>query len=128
MLWLQRGLGSSSRGGQWLLCCSWLQGLCLICCSPMLVDKKSSREEIQMSNMGPGRRGAGRGVGGRELSSPLGMTLPPMEVTWLTVPSPAPDNYSTLNERDHSRTLDRPGDLGDMEPVKAAPLMVSSSS
>ncbi|XP_068253809.1 catenin delta-1 isoform X2 [Nyctibius grandis] len=49
-------------------------------------DKKSSREEIQMSNMGP-------------------------------------DNYSTLNERDHSRTLDRPGDLGDMEPVKAAPLM-----
>ncbi|NXV53163.1 CTND1 protein, partial [Uria aalge] len=52
-------------------------------------DKKSSREEIQMSNMGP-------------------------------------DNYSTLNERDHSRTLDRSGDLGDMEPVKAAPLMVSS--
>ncbi|XP_037258084.1 catenin delta-1 isoform X1 [Falco rusticolus] len=49
-------------------------------------DKKSSREEIQMSNMGP-------------------------------------DNYSTLNERDHSRTLDRSGDLGDMEPVKAAPLM-----
>lgn len=32
-----------------------------------------------------------------------------------------------LNERDHSRTLDRSGDLGDMEPVKAAPLMVSSS-
>ncbi|NXG39798.1 CTND1 protein, partial [Dromaius novaehollandiae] len=50
-------------------------------------DKKSSREEIQMSNMGP-------------------------------------DNYSTLNERDHSRTLERSGDLGDMEPVKAAPLMV----
>ncbi|KAM9554374.1 catenin delta-1 isoform 3-T3 [Guaruba guarouba] len=49
-------------------------------------DKKSSREEIQMSSMGP-------------------------------------DNYSTLNERDHSRTLDRSGDLGDMEPVKAAPLM-----
>uniref|UniRef100_A0A8C3UYG8 Catenin delta 1 n=1 Tax=Catharus ustulatus TaxID=91951 RepID=A0A8C3UYG8_CATUS len=49
-------------------------------------DKKSSREEIQMSNMGP-------------------------------------DNYSTLNERDHSRTLDRSGDLGEMEPVKAAPLM-----
>ncbi|XP_075611835.1 catenin delta-1 isoform X3 [Balearica regulorum gibbericeps] len=49
-------------------------------------DKKSSREEIQMSNMGP-------------------------------------DNYSTLNERDHSRTLDRSGDLGDTEPVKAAPLM-----
>ncbi|XP_064369356.1 catenin delta-1 isoform X4 [Dromaius novaehollandiae] len=49
-------------------------------------DKKSSREEIQMSNMGP-------------------------------------DNYSTLNERDHSRTLERSGDLGDMEPVKAAPLM-----
>ncbi|KFO56892.1 Catenin delta-1, partial [Corvus brachyrhynchos] len=52
-------------------------------------DKKSSREEIQMSNMGP-------------------------------------DNYSTLNERDHGRTLDRSGDLGEMEPVKAAPLMVSS--
>ncbi|NWU72111.1 CTND1 protein, partial [Pterocles burchelli] len=52
-------------------------------------DKKSSREEIQMSNMGP-------------------------------------DNYSTLNERDHSRTLDRSGDLGDAELVKAAPLMVSS--
>ncbi|XP_046775178.1 catenin delta-1 isoform X13 [Gallus gallus] len=49
-------------------------------------DKKSSREEIQMSNMGP-------------------------------------DNYSTLNEMDHSRTLDRSGDLGDTEPVKAAPLM-----
>ncbi|XP_031967673.1 catenin delta-1 isoform X5 [Corvus moneduloides] len=49
-------------------------------------DKKSSREEIQMSNMGP-------------------------------------DNYSTLNERDHGRTLDRSGDLGEMEPVKAAPLM-----
>uniref|UniRef100_A0A8D2PZ05 Catenin delta 1 n=1 Tax=Zosterops lateralis melanops TaxID=1220523 RepID=A0A8D2PZ05_ZOSLA len=49
-------------------------------------DKKSSREEIQMSNMGP-------------------------------------DNYSTLNERDHSRTLDRSGDLGEMESVKAAPLM-----
>ncbi|KAM6074738.1 catenin delta-1 isoform 2-T2 [Chlamydotis macqueenii] len=49
-------------------------------------DKKSSREEIQMSNMGP-------------------------------------ENYSTLNERDHSRTLDRSGDLGDLEPVKAAPLM-----
>ncbi|KFV03738.1 Catenin delta-1, partial [Pterocles gutturalis] len=52
-------------------------------------DKKSSREEIQMSNMGP-------------------------------------DNYSTLNERDHSRTLDRSADLGDAELVKAAPLMVSS--
>ncbi|XP_030339775.1 catenin delta-1 isoform X3 [Strigops habroptila] len=49
-------------------------------------DKKSSREEIQMSNMGP-------------------------------------DTYSTLNERDHSRTLDRSGDLGDTEPVKAAPSM-----
>ncbi|KFV65036.1 Catenin delta-1, partial [Dryobates pubescens] len=59
-------------------------------------DKKSSREEIQMSNMGP-----------------------------VTVPSSAPD-YSTLNERDHSRTLDRAGDLGEMEPVKAVPLMVSS--
>uniref|UniRef100_A0A8D2Q2U6 Catenin delta 1 n=1 Tax=Zosterops lateralis melanops TaxID=1220523 RepID=A0A8D2Q2U6_ZOSLA len=33
------------------------------------------------------------------------------------------DNYSTLNERDHSRTLDRSGDLGEMESVKAAPLM-----
>ncbi|NWY07658.1 CTND1 protein, partial [Nothoprocta ornata] len=55
-------------------------------------DKKSSREEIQMSNMGAGRRG---------------------------------DNYSTLNERDHGRTLERSGELGDMEPVKAAPLMVS---
>ncbi|KFP78907.1 Catenin delta-1, partial [Acanthisitta chloris] len=53
-------------------------------------DKKSSREEIQMSNMGP-------------------------ELT-----SCGDDNYSTLNERDHSRTLDRSGDLGEMEPVKAA--------
>ncbi|XP_028618899.1 catenin delta-1 isoform X5 [Grammomys surdaster] len=34
------------------------------------------------------------------------------------------NNYSTLNERgDHSRTLDRSGDLGDMEPLKGAPLM-----
>ncbi|XP_062350190.1 catenin delta-1 [Cinclus cinclus] len=60
-------------------------------------DKKSSREEIQMSNMGPGRRG--------------------------TPPHCVGNNYSTLNERDHSRTLDRSGDLGEMEPVKAAPLM-----
>uniref|UniRef100_A0A3Q1M7R4 Catenin delta 1 n=1 Tax=Bos taurus TaxID=9913 RepID=A0A3Q1M7R4_BOVIN len=34
------------------------------------------------------------------------------------------NNYSTLNERgDHNRTLDRPGDLGEMEPLKGAPLM-----
>uniref|UniRef100_A0A286XMV5 Catenin delta 1 n=1 Tax=Cavia porcellus TaxID=10141 RepID=A0A286XMV5_CAVPO len=33
------------------------------------------------------------------------------------------NNYSTLNERDHSRTLDRSGDLGDMEPLKGTPLM-----
>uniref|UniRef100_A0A7M4EQK9 Catenin delta 1 n=1 Tax=Crocodylus porosus TaxID=8502 RepID=A0A7M4EQK9_CROPO len=51
-------------------------------------DKKSSREEIQMSNMGPD------------------------------------NNYSTLNERDHNRTLDRSGDLGNVEPVKAAPISV----
>ncbi|XP_074810615.1 catenin delta-1 isoform X4 [Natator depressus] len=50
-------------------------------------DKKSSREEIQMSNMGPD------------------------------------NNYSTLDERDHNRTLDRSGDLGDVEPLKGAPLM-----
>ncbi|NWS22945.1 CTND1 protein, partial [Pachyramphus minor] len=94
-------------------------------------DKKSSREEIQMSNMGPGRRGTGMGASryagrGTELASPVGMGQPSLEVTQLTVPSPAPDNYSTLNERDHSRTLERSGDLGEMEPVKAAPLMVSS--
>ncbi|XP_053133882.1 catenin delta-1 isoform X3 [Hemicordylus capensis] len=47
-------------------------------------DKKSSREEIQMSNMGP-------------------------------------DNYSTLNERDHNRTLDRSAE--EMESMKGAPLM-----
>ncbi|XP_060118481.1 catenin delta-1 isoform X3 [Heteronotia binoei] len=47
-------------------------------------DKKSSREEIQMSNMGP-------------------------------------DNYSTLNERDHNRTLDQSGE--EMESMKGAPLM-----
>lgn len=36
------------------------------------------------------------------------------------------NNYSTLNERgDHNRTLDRPGDLGEMEPLKGAPLMVN---
>ncbi|XP_010606602.1 catenin delta-1 isoform X4 [Fukomys damarensis] len=34
------------------------------------------------------------------------------------------NNYSTLNERDHSRTLDRSGDLGDMEPLKGTPLML----
>ncbi|KAM5184175.1 catenin delta-1 isoform 4-T8 [Callospermophilus lateralis] len=34
------------------------------------------------------------------------------------------NNYSTLNERgDHNRTLDRSGDLGDMEPLKGTPLM-----
>ncbi|XP_060118489.1 catenin delta-1 isoform X11 [Heteronotia binoei] len=48
------------------------------------LDKKSSREEIQMSNMGP-------------------------------------DNYSTLNERDHNRTLDQSGE--EMESMKGAPLM-----
>nr|KAF6464680.1 catenin delta 1 [Rousettus aegyptiacus] len=33
-------------------------------------------------------------------------------------------NYSTLNERgDHNRTLDRSGDLGEMEPLKGTPLM-----
>ncbi|KAF7476809.1 Hypothetical predicted protein [Marmota monax] len=36
------------------------------------------------------------------------------------------NNYSTLNERgDHNRTLDRSGDLGDMEPLKGTPLMVN---
>ncbi|XP_042302293.1 catenin delta-1 isoform X7 [Sceloporus undulatus] len=49
-------------------------------------DKKSSREEIQMGNMGS-------------------------------------DNYSTLNERDHNRTLERSGE--DMESMKGAPLMTS---
>nr|XP_045003124.1 catenin delta-1 isoform X6 [Jaculus jaculus] len=34
------------------------------------------------------------------------------------------NNYSTLNERgDHNRTLDRSGDLSDMEPLKGTPLM-----
>ncbi|XP_045642681.1 catenin delta-1 isoform X3 [Ursus americanus] len=34
------------------------------------------------------------------------------------------NNYSTLNERgDHNRTLDRSGDLGEMEPLKGTPLM-----
>ncbi|KAM6465449.1 catenin delta-1 isoform 1-T7 [Liasis olivaceus] len=47
-------------------------------------DKKSSREEIQMGNLGP-------------------------------------DNYSTLNERDHNRTLDRSGE--EMETMKGAPLV-----
>ncbi|XP_067317935.1 catenin delta-1 isoform X6 [Anolis sagrei] len=47
-------------------------------------DKKSSREEIQMGNMGP-------------------------------------DNYSTLNERDHNRTLERSGE--EMDSMKGAPLM-----
>ncbi|XP_036618267.1 catenin delta-1 isoform X6 [Trichosurus vulpecula] len=55
-------------------------------------DKKSDREEIQMSSMGPNTKSS--------------------------------DNYATLNERgDHSRTLDRSGDLGEMEPLKGTPLM-----
>uniref|UniRef100_A0A8D1L136 Catenin delta-1 n=1 Tax=Sus scrofa TaxID=9823 RepID=A0A8D1L136_PIG len=34
------------------------------------------------------------------------------------------NNYSILNERgDHNRTLDRSGDLGEMEPLKGTPLM-----
>ncbi|XP_063145197.1 catenin delta-1 isoform X4 [Candoia aspera] len=33
----------------------------------------------------------------------------------------APDNYSTMNERDHNRTLDRSGE--EMEPMKGAPLV-----
>ncbi|KAF6102871.1 catenin delta 1 [Phyllostomus discolor] len=34
------------------------------------------------------------------------------------------NSYSTMNERgDHSRTLDRSGDLGEMEPMKGTPLM-----
>ncbi|XP_047547207.1 catenin delta-1 isoform X4 [Lutra lutra] len=34
------------------------------------------------------------------------------------------NNYSTLNERgEHNRTLDRSGDLGEMEPLKGTPLM-----
>lgn len=55
-------------------------------CSSMLVDKKSSREEIQMSNMGPGRRGPPPWyVGSRaEFPSPAGVVQPPMEVTRLT--------------------------------------------
>ena len=39
------------------------------------------------------------------------------------------NNYSTLSERgDHNRTLDRSGDLGEMEPLKGAPLMVNPLS
>lgn len=55
-------------------------------CSPMLADKKSSREEIQMSNMGPGRRGTPpQCVGSRAgFTSPAGVVQPPMEVTQLT--------------------------------------------
>ncbi|NXX77711.1 CTND1 protein, partial [Urocolius indicus] len=92
-------------------------------------DKKSSREEIQMSNMGPGRRDTGREASC--LYAALGGGRVPMSCGGsrgdvADCPSPAPDNYSMLNERDHSRTLDRPGDLREMEPVKAAPLMVSS--
>nr|XP_013216761.1 catenin delta-1 isoform X1 [Ictidomys tridecemlineatus]XP_021586297.1 catenin delta-1 isoform X1 [Ictidomys tridecemlineatus]XP_021586298.1 catenin delta-1 isoform X1 [Ictidomys tridecemlineatus]XP_021586299.1 catenin delta-1 isoform X1 [Ictidomys tridecemlineatus]XP_040140239.1 catenin delta-1 isoform X1 [Ictidomys tridecemlineatus]XP_040140240.1 catenin delta-1 isoform X1 [Ictidomys tridecemlineatus] len=56
-------------------------------------DKKPDREEIQMSNMGSNTK-------------------------------LLDNNYSTLNERgDHIRTLDRSGDLGDMEPLKGTPLM-----
>uniref|UniRef100_A0A4W2GQP4 Catenin delta 1 n=1 Tax=Bos indicus x Bos taurus TaxID=30522 RepID=A0A4W2GQP4_BOBOX len=56
-------------------------------------DKKPDREEIQMSSMGSNTKSLD-------------------------------NNYSTLNERgDHNRTLDRPGDLGEMEPLKGAPLM-----
>ncbi|KAM4848523.1 catenin delta-1 isoform X6 [Urocitellus parryii] len=56
-------------------------------------DKKPDREEIQMSNMGSNTK-------------------------------LLDNNYSTLNERgDHNRTLDRSGDLGDMEPLKGTPLM-----
>ncbi|XP_010950674.2 catenin delta-1 isoform X1 [Camelus bactrianus] len=56
-------------------------------------DKKPEREEIQMSNMGSNTKSLD-------------------------------NNYSTLNERgDHNRTLDRSGDLGDMEPLKGTPLM-----
>ncbi|XP_064348380.1 catenin delta-1 isoform X2 [Camelus dromedarius] len=56
-------------------------------------DKKPDREEIQMSNMGSNTKSLD-------------------------------NNYSTLNERgDHNRTLDRSGDLGDMEPLKGTPLM-----
>lgn len=33
-------------------------------------------------------------------------------------------DYSTLNERDHNRTLDRSGE--DMEPMKGAPLVVNT--
>uniref|UniRef100_A0A3Q1LZ84 Catenin delta 1 n=1 Tax=Bos taurus TaxID=9913 RepID=A0A3Q1LZ84_BOVIN len=58
-------------------------------------DKKPDREEIQMSSMGSNTKSLD-------------------------------NNYSTLNERgDHNRTLDRPGDLGEMEPLKGAPLMVN---
>ncbi|KAM7085234.1 catenin delta-1 isoform 2-T2 [Molossus nigricans] len=56
-------------------------------------DKKPDREEIQMSNMGSNSRSLD-------------------------------NNYSTLNERgDHNRTLDRSGNLGEMEPLKGTPLM-----
>ncbi|VFV22828.1 catenin delta-1 [Lynx pardinus] len=56
-------------------------------------DKKPDREEIQMSSMGSNTKSLD-------------------------------NNYSTLNERgDHNRTLDRSGDLGEMEPLKGTPLM-----
>uniref|UniRef100_A0A8W4F6Y3 Catenin delta 1 n=1 Tax=Sus scrofa TaxID=9823 RepID=A0A8W4F6Y3_PIG len=58
-------------------------------------DKKPDREEIQMSSMGSNTKSLD-------------------------------NNYSTLNERgDHNRTLDRSGDLGEMEPLKGTPLMVN---
>uniref|UniRef100_A0A8C6YRD9 ZFP91 zinc finger protein, atypical E3 ubiquitin ligase n=1 Tax=Nothoprocta perdicaria TaxID=30464 RepID=A0A8C6YRD9_NOTPE len=65
--------------------------------------------------MGAGRRGAGSGA----------VLTAPRWGSRADRPHPAPDNYSTLNERDHGRTLERSGELGDVEPVKAAPLMVS---
>ncbi|XP_076972316.1 catenin delta-1 isoform X5 [Tamandua tetradactyla] len=56
-------------------------------------DKKPDREEIQMGTMGSNTKSLD-------------------------------NNYSTLNERgDHKRTLDRSGDLGDMEPLKGTPLL-----
>ncbi|XP_058926425.1 catenin delta-1 isoform X8 [Kogia breviceps] len=56
-------------------------------------DKKPDREEIQMSSMGSNTKSLD-------------------------------NNYSTLNERgDHNRTLDRSGDLGEMEPLKGTPLL-----
>ncbi|KAF7236005.1 Catenin delta-1, partial [Varanus komodoensis] len=74
-------------------------------------DKKSSREEIQMGNMGPG-----------ELASPSSLfALGPCEFSLYQISLLISDNYSTLNEREHNRTLDRSGE--EMESVKGAPLM-----